>query len=165
MVWAPVKCCLRGAAQLRQESLGSLAPPRAPGPGAAVEDPALQAAPGQWPGPSPGTNSPLDCLCLGSAQVGQDLLDRRPLQDGRDDIQLPGTAVLHGKRCLLELNRHSPRRSNLELINAGRHAAVEIVRCGASLPDELMRFATPSWHSLPTTATRSVRDGEVPSIR
>ena len=23
----------------------------------------LQAAPGQWPGPSPGTNSPLDCLC------------------------------------------------------------------------------------------------------
>ena len=28
---------------------------------------ALQAAPGQWPGPSPGTNSPLDCLCPGSA--------------------------------------------------------------------------------------------------
>ena len=28
---------------------------------------ALQAAPGQWPGPSPGTNSPQDCLCLGSA--------------------------------------------------------------------------------------------------
>jgi hypothetical protein len=27
----------------------------------------LQAAPGQWPGPSPGTNSPLDCLCPGSA--------------------------------------------------------------------------------------------------
>ena len=29
--------------------------------------PALQAAPGQWPGSSPGTNSPLDCLCPGSA--------------------------------------------------------------------------------------------------
>ena len=28
---------------------------------------ALQAAPGQWPGPSPGTNSPPDCLCPGSA--------------------------------------------------------------------------------------------------
>ena len=28
---------------------------------------ALQAAPGQRPGPSPGTNSPLDCLCPGSA--------------------------------------------------------------------------------------------------
>ena len=27
----------------------------------------LQAAPGQWPGPSPGTDSPLDCLCPGSA--------------------------------------------------------------------------------------------------
>ena len=27
----------------------------------------LQAAPGQWPGPSPGTNSPLDCLRPGSA--------------------------------------------------------------------------------------------------
>jgi hypothetical protein len=27
----------------------------------------LQAAPGQWPGPSPGTNSPLDCSCPGSA--------------------------------------------------------------------------------------------------
>jgi len=25
----------------------------------------LQAAPGQWPGPSPGTNSPLDCLYPG----------------------------------------------------------------------------------------------------
>jgi hypothetical protein len=28
---------------------------------------ALQAAPGQWPGPSPGTNSPPDCSCPGSA--------------------------------------------------------------------------------------------------
>jgi len=28
---------------------------------------ALQAAPGQWPGPSPGTNSPPDCLSPGSA--------------------------------------------------------------------------------------------------
>ena len=28
---------------------------------------ASQAAPGQWPGPSPGTNSPLDCLSPGSA--------------------------------------------------------------------------------------------------
>ena len=27
----------------------------------------MQAAPGQWPGPSPGTNGPLDCLCPGSA--------------------------------------------------------------------------------------------------
>ena len=27
----------------------------------------LQAAPDQWPGPLPGTNSPLDCLCPGSA--------------------------------------------------------------------------------------------------
>ena len=27
----------------------------------------FQAAPGQWPGPSPGTNSPLDCSCPGSA--------------------------------------------------------------------------------------------------
>ena len=27
----------------------------------------LQAAPGQWPGPSPGTNSPPDCLSPGSA--------------------------------------------------------------------------------------------------
>jgi len=28
---------------------------------------ALQGAPDRWPGPSPGTASPLDCLCLGSA--------------------------------------------------------------------------------------------------
>ena len=28
---------------------------------------ALQAAPGQWPGPLPGTHSPLDCVCPGSA--------------------------------------------------------------------------------------------------
>jgi hypothetical protein len=32
-----------------------------------LTDQALQAAPGQWPGPSPGTDSPLDCLCPGSA--------------------------------------------------------------------------------------------------
>ena len=30
----------------------------------------LQAAPGQWPGP-PGTNSPLDCLCPGSALANE----------------------------------------------------------------------------------------------
>jgi len=32
-----------------------------------ITHPALQAAPGQWPGSSSGTNSPLDCLCPGSA--------------------------------------------------------------------------------------------------
>jgi hypothetical protein len=32
---------------------------------------ALQAAPGQWPGPSPGTSSPLDCLCPGSALMNR----------------------------------------------------------------------------------------------
>jgi Putative transposase len=36
---------------------------------ALVPRPALQAAPGQRPGPSPGTNSPLDCLCPGSACI------------------------------------------------------------------------------------------------
>ena len=33
--------------------------------------PALQAAPGQWPDPSPGTNSPLDCSCPGSALANE----------------------------------------------------------------------------------------------
>ncbi len=37
---------------------------------------------------------------------------------------------------------------------------------GLLLPSELMRFATPSWHSLPNSATqRTPRDGEVPYIR
>lgn len=27
----------------------------------------MRAAPGQWPGPAPGINSPPDCLCPGSA--------------------------------------------------------------------------------------------------
>jgi len=36
---------------------------------------------------------------------------------------------------------------------------------GLPLPNELMRSATPSWHSLPLAATRLVRDGEVPFIR
>ena len=40
---------------------------RAPAAAAAGGNVALQAAPGQWPGPSPGTNSPLDCSCPGSA--------------------------------------------------------------------------------------------------
>ncbi len=33
--------------------------------------PALQAAPGQRPSPSPGTNSPPDCLCPGSALANE----------------------------------------------------------------------------------------------
>ena len=36
---------------------------------------------------------------------------------------------------------------------------------GIPLLDELMRFATSTRHSLPTTDARSVRGGEVPSIR
>ena len=36
---------------------------------------------------------------------------------------------------------------------------------GLPLSDELMRFATPSWHSLPFAAMRPVRGGEVPFIR
>ena len=46
-------------AQCTQASPVSRARPRGP----------LQGAPGQWPGPSPGTSSPLDCLCPGSAAV------------------------------------------------------------------------------------------------
>jgi hypothetical protein len=51
----------------------------------------LQAAPGQWPGPSPGTNSPPDCLCPGSAyriglgpRAGQKVLSLRTVH-GRDE--------------------------------------------------------------------------------
>ena len=47
---------------------------RPPGARAAVplhHPPALQAAPGQWPGPSPGISSPLDCLCPGSALANE----------------------------------------------------------------------------------------------
>jgi len=47
---------------------------RPPGAGAAVplhHAAALQAAPGQWPGASPGTNSPPDCLCPGSALANE----------------------------------------------------------------------------------------------
>ena len=47
---------------------------------------ALQAAPGQWPSPSPGTNSPPDCLCPGSAyrialgpRAGQKVLSLRTI--------------------------------------------------------------------------------------
>ena len=37
-----------------------------------LHDPAaLQAASGQWPDPSPGTNSPPDCLCPGSALANE----------------------------------------------------------------------------------------------
>ena len=36
-----------------------------------ITRPALQAAPGQRPDSSPGTNSPLDCLCPGSALAGE----------------------------------------------------------------------------------------------
>ena len=36
---------------------------------------------------------------------------------------------------------------------------------GLPLASELMRFATPSWHSLPVAASRLARDGEVSSIR
>ena len=37
-------------------------------------------------------------------QVSQDLLDRRPLQDGRDDLQFPGAAV----RAVLQVDVKDP---------------------------------------------------------
>jgi len=49
-----------------------------------------------------------------------------------------------------------PASHALQAIERLSHRAVQ---------NELMKFATPSWHSVLTAATRSVRDGEVPSIR
>jgi hypothetical protein len=56
--------------QLVVAALAAAQPQEAVGQDAALEEGvelALQAAPGQRPGPSPGTNSPQDCLCPGSA--------------------------------------------------------------------------------------------------
>ena len=64
---------------------------------------ALQAAPGQWPGPSPGTNSPLDCLSPGSAyriafgpRAGQKVLTLQgaALANERVQTKVAGQVVL-----------------------------------------------------------------------
>ena len=63
----------------------------------------LQAAPGQWPGPSPGTNSPLDCLCPGSAyriafgpRAGQKMLTLRGAMPREDWARQPLCADIDG---------------------------------------------------------------------
>ncbi|MCE2692522.1 MAG: hypothetical protein LW862_22440, partial [Rubrivivax sp.] len=63
----------------------------------------LQAAPGQWPGPSPGTNSPLDCLCPGSAyriafgpRAGQKVLTLRGAMPREDRARQPQCADIDG---------------------------------------------------------------------
>jgi len=43
------------------------------------------------------------------AQVGQDLLDDRSLQDGRNDLELPGAAVLAVLHVDVEDAREQPR--------------------------------------------------------
>ena len=64
---------------------------------------ALQAAPGQRPGPSPGTNSPLDCLCPGSAsQARPAAAQPRPCGHQRDVRRSKCTTVwarLRGGQC------------------------------------------------------------------
>jgi type III secretion protein J len=61
---------------------------------------ALQAAPGQWPGSSPGMNSPLDCSCPGSAPRGGSRSGpaepdpRTPLDGRRRFARLVNTAAV-----------------------------------------------------------------------
>ena len=50
------------------------------------------------------------------AQVSQDLLDHRPLQDGRDDLQLPGAAV----RAVLHVDVEDRLSNRAQLIRCGR---------------------------------------------
>jgi hypothetical protein len=63
----------------------------------------LQAAPGQWPGPSPGTSSPPDCLCPGSAyriafgpRAGQKVLTLRGAMPREDWVRQPLCADIDG---------------------------------------------------------------------
>jgi hypothetical protein len=69
---------------------------------------ALQAAPGQWPSPSPGTNSPLDRLCPGSAPSDERVQINA---DGRVESTLEtpwhgGTARRRSPRCRRCLRGH-----------------------------------------------------------
>ena len=50
---------------------------------------ALQAAPGQWPGTSPSTNSPLDCLCSGLASVSRSATASRASRSGDPTLIRP----------------------------------------------------------------------------
>ncbi len=83
---------------------------------------ALQAAPGQWPGPSRGTNSPLDCSCPSSAlsdervqlnAAGQvELKLKAPRRDGTTHL------VMSPLECMQRLAALVPR-PRLHLIRFG----------------------------------------------
>ncbi len=72
---------------------------------------ALQTAPGEWPGPSPGANSPLDCLCPCSAlseervqlnaagQVGLKL--KTPWRDGTTHLVMSPLEFMQGLAALV----------------------------------------------------------------
>ena len=59
--------------------------------------PTLQAALGQWPSPSPGTNSPPDCLCPGEARRAEVSLFGRPL--GAHQATSPYWKGIESLRC------------------------------------------------------------------
>ena len=78
----------------------------------------LQAAPGQWPGPLPGTNSPLDCLCPGSAyriafgpRAGQKVLTLQGTMPREKDFKQTLCADIDGfsaARCRALRGRRPP---------------------------------------------------------
>ena len=95
----------------------------------------LQAAPGQWPGPSPGTNSPVDCLCPGSAyriafgpRAGQKVLTLRGAMPREGTARQPLCADIDGVSLHAAVRVEAHDRKRLE----------QLCRCitRPALPDE-----------------------------
>ena len=59
------------------------------------------------------------------AQMSKDLLDYRPLQDGGDDLELPGATV----RAALHVDVKHPLEQPCQLMRAGRARAVSFSHC------------------------------------
>jgi hypothetical protein len=83
----------------------------------------LQAAPGQWPGPSPGTNTPLECLCPGSAyriafgpRAGQRVLTLRGAMPRESAARQPLCADLDGFSLHAAVRVQAHDRKRLEQV-------------------------------------------------
>ena len=101
------------------------------------------------------------------AQVRQDLLDHRPLQDGRDDLQLPGAAVRTPEEpgsAIAPIPLHSTLVSALVLarLDAKRHGALlERTAQGGAILAFAVQGRDGAWHAGAQGLDASTLDGKL----
>jgi hypothetical protein len=115
----------------------------------------VQAAPGQWPGRSPGTGSPLDCPCPGSPSRRQADARRQPpghtCAENRGGPRREAHALQRGRRWVGEGHQGGGEQRRA---GVGARSALRDLTCGACLSAESEANAA-SCAARPRTEQRS----------